>query len=159
MAFDPPAKQHSQFSPSGSTFLPCLSLPSKSHCRNSIFSIFLESPHQVDMKNVVKSSKHFFGYFNTQETHIYKCGRDQISRSLNFNYQNCKATIFNIYFLTLTMLKECQFSLIIWPRGKNVLKNFNGKDQSLSPKILEILDPATGQSKKLLFIFDQKNRY
>ena len=23
----------------------------------------------VDMKNVVKSSKHFFGYFNTLETH------------------------------------------------------------------------------------------
>ena len=36
---------------------------------NSIFSIFLESPHQVDMKNVVKSSKQFFGYFNTLETH------------------------------------------------------------------------------------------
>ena len=30
---------------------------------------FLESPHQVDMKNIVKSSKHFFGYFNTLETH------------------------------------------------------------------------------------------
>ena len=33
------------------------------------FYIFLESPHLVDMKNVVKSSKHFFGYFNTLETH------------------------------------------------------------------------------------------
>ena len=32
-------------------------------------TLFLESPHQVDMKNVVKSSKHFFGYFNTLETH------------------------------------------------------------------------------------------
>ena len=31
----------------------CLSLPSKSHRENSISSIFLESPHQVDMKNVV----------------------------------------------------------------------------------------------------------
>ena len=30
--------------------------------------IFLESPHQVDLKNIVKSSKHFFGYFNTLET-------------------------------------------------------------------------------------------
>ena len=29
---------------------------------------FLESPHQVDMKKVVKSSKHFFGYFTTLET-------------------------------------------------------------------------------------------
>ena len=24
---------------------------------------------QVDIKNIVKSSKHFFGYFNTLETH------------------------------------------------------------------------------------------
>ena len=54
---------------SGSTFLRCPSLPSKSHSGNSISSIFLESPHQVDMKNVVKSSKQFFGYFNTLETH------------------------------------------------------------------------------------------
>ena len=46
-----------------------ISLPSKSHGENSISSKFLESPHQVDMKNIVKSSKHFFGYFNTVETH------------------------------------------------------------------------------------------
>jgi hypothetical protein len=42
---------------------------SKSHRENSISSIFLEYPHQVNMKNVVKSSKNFFGYFNTLETH------------------------------------------------------------------------------------------
>ena len=42
---------------------------SKSHRENSISFIFLKFPHQVDMKNVVKSSKHFFGYFNTLETH------------------------------------------------------------------------------------------
>ena len=36
---------------------------------NSISFIFLESPHRVDMKNVVKSSKHFFAYFNNLETH------------------------------------------------------------------------------------------
>ena len=42
---------------------------SKSHHENSIYFIFLESLHQVDMKNVVKSSKHFFGYFHTLETH------------------------------------------------------------------------------------------
>ena len=32
---------------------------SKSHCENLISFIFLESPHQVDMKNFVKSSKPF----------------------------------------------------------------------------------------------------
>ena len=42
---------------------------SKSHRENSISFIFFESPHQVDMKNVVKSSKHFFGYFKTLKTH------------------------------------------------------------------------------------------
>ena len=47
---------------------------SKSHRENSISFTFLESPHQVDMKNVVKSSKHFFGYFNTLETHT-KCAQ------------------------------------------------------------------------------------
>ena len=61
--FELPSKLHSQFSPSGSTFLHCLSLPSISE--NSISSIFLEYHHQVDMKIFVKSSKHFFGYFNT----------------------------------------------------------------------------------------------
>ena len=36
--------------------------------------IFLEFPHQVDMKNVFRSSKHFLWYFNTLETHsaIYR---------------------------------------------------------------------------------------
>ena len=29
----------------------------------------LQVTHQVDMKNVVKSSKHYFGYFNTLEAH------------------------------------------------------------------------------------------
>ena len=71
--FELPAKQHSQFSPSGSTFLPCLSLLSKSHHGNSISYKFLESPHQVDLKNVVKSSENFFGYFNTLETQCTVC--------------------------------------------------------------------------------------
>ena len=42
---------------------------SKSHRENSISFIFLEFPHQVDMEKILKSSKHFFGYFNTLETH------------------------------------------------------------------------------------------
>ena len=42
---------------------------SKRHREISISFISLESPHQVDMKNVAKSFKHFFGYFNTLETH------------------------------------------------------------------------------------------
>ena len=30
--------------------------------------IFFQSTHQVDMKNVVRCYKHFFGYFNALET-------------------------------------------------------------------------------------------
>ena len=58
-----------------STFFPCLGLPSKGHCENSIFSIFLESPYQVDTKNVVKCWKDFLCYFTTLETY----------RDLNFS--------------------------------------------------------------------------
>ena len=55
--------------PDGLNWLCDFTGSSKSHHENSISLIFLKSPHQVDMKNVVKPSKHFFGYFNTLETH------------------------------------------------------------------------------------------
>ena len=55
--------------PDGLNWLCCSAGSSKSHRENSISFIFLESSHQVDMKNVVKFSKHFFGYFSTLKTH------------------------------------------------------------------------------------------
>ena len=55
--------------PDGLNWLCYFASSSKSHRENSISFIFLEFPHQVDMKSVVKSSKQFFGYFNTPETH------------------------------------------------------------------------------------------
>ena len=55
--------------PDGLNWLCYFAGSSKSYRENSISFIFLEYPHQVDMKNVVKSSKHIFGYFNTLETH------------------------------------------------------------------------------------------
>ena len=42
---------------------------SKSHRENSISCIFLESPHQVDMKNVVNCWKDFLQYFATLKTY------------------------------------------------------------------------------------------
>ena len=39
----------------------------------------LESPHQVDIKNVVKSSKPFLGYYNTLETHSETLGNKLFS--------------------------------------------------------------------------------
>ena len=56
--------------PDGQNWLCYFAGSSKSHRENSISFIFLESPHQVDMKNVVKYYKHFFGYFNALKTHF-----------------------------------------------------------------------------------------
>ena len=55
--------------PDGLNWLCYFAGSSKSHHENSISFIFLESPHQVDLKNAVNSSKDFLGYFNTLETH------------------------------------------------------------------------------------------
>ena len=41
----------------------------KSHCEIIIFCIFLQSTHQVDMKNIVECQKEFFAYFNALETY------------------------------------------------------------------------------------------
>jgi hypothetical protein len=50
---------------------------SKSHREDSISFIFLESSHQVEMKNVVKFWKDFLSYFTTLETYrgqsAWKC--------------------------------------------------------------------------------------
>ena len=51
--------------PDGLNWLCFFAGSSKSHGENSISFIFLESSDKVDMKNIVKSSKHSFGYFNT----------------------------------------------------------------------------------------------
>ena len=67
--FEGRLRQGKNVLPDGLNWLCYFAGSSKSHRENSISFIFLESPHQVDMKNVVKSSKHFFGYFNTLETH------------------------------------------------------------------------------------------
>ena len=67
--FEDRLRQGKNVLPDGLNWLCYFAGSSKSHHENSISSIFLESPHQVHMKNVVKSSKHFYGYFNTLETH------------------------------------------------------------------------------------------
>ena len=36
--------------------------------QKKICIFFLQSPHQVDMKNIVERQKDFFAYFNTLET-------------------------------------------------------------------------------------------
>ena len=50
-------------------WLSYLASSSKSHREISISCIFLQTPHQVDMKNVVKWWKDFVLYFTTLETY------------------------------------------------------------------------------------------
>ena len=67
--FEGRLRQGKNVLPNGLNWLCYFAGSSKSHCENSISFILLESPYQADMKNVVKSSKHFSGYFNILETH------------------------------------------------------------------------------------------
>ena len=55
--------------PDGLNWLCYFAGSSKSHRENSISFIFLESPYEVDMKNVVKCWKYFLSYFTTLETY------------------------------------------------------------------------------------------
>ena len=68
--FEGRLRQGKNVLPDGLNWLCYFAGRSKSHSENSISFTFFESTHQVDMKSVVKSSKHFFRYFNTVETHM-----------------------------------------------------------------------------------------
>ena len=70
--FEGRPRQGKNVLPDGLNWLCYFAGSSKSHGENSVSFIFLEYPHQVDMKNIVNSSKNFFGYFNTHETHSVK---------------------------------------------------------------------------------------
>ena len=71
--FEGRPRQGKNVLPDGLNWLCYLAGSSKSHRENSISCIFLESPHQVDMKNVVKCYKHFFCYFNALKTNCESC--------------------------------------------------------------------------------------
>ena len=75
--FEGRLRQGKNVLPDGLNWLCYFAGSSKSHLENSISFIFLESPHQVDMKNLVKSFKHFFWYFNTLETDSAGCADPQ----------------------------------------------------------------------------------
>ena len=64
--------------PDGLNWLCYFAGSSKSLRENSIPFIFLESPHQVGMKNVVKCWKDFLYYFTTLETYCVKLLIDNI---------------------------------------------------------------------------------
>ena len=90
--------------PDGLNWLCYFAGSSKSHRENSISFIFLESHHQVDMINVVKSSKQFFGYFNTLETYsVFIFPQDmsgplqQALRHLSYSYLGMNGTIMGLF--------------------------------------------------------------
>ena len=62
-------RQGKKLLPDWLDWLSYLAGSSKSHHEISISYIFLQSPHQVDMKNVVKWWKDFLLYFTTLETY------------------------------------------------------------------------------------------
>ena len=70
--FEGRAKQGKNVLPDGLNWLCYFAGSSKSHRENSISCIFLDSPHQVDMKNVVMLQTLFL-LFQCSKTH---CGTD-----------------------------------------------------------------------------------
>ena len=67
--FEGSLRQSKNVLPDGLNWLRYFAGSSKSHRQNSISFIFLDSSHEVDMKNVVKCYKHFFCYYNALKTH------------------------------------------------------------------------------------------
>ena len=67
--FEGRPRQGKNVLPDGLNWLCYFAGNSKSYRGNLISFIFLEFPNQVDMKNVVKCQKHYFGYFNALKTH------------------------------------------------------------------------------------------
>ena len=67
--FEGRLRQGKNVLPDGLHWLCYFAGSSKSHRENSISFIVLESPDQVDMKNVVKCWKDFVSYFTTLETY------------------------------------------------------------------------------------------
>ena len=72
--FEGRPRQGKNLLPDGLNWLCFFAGSSKSHRENPISCIFLESPHQVDMKNIVKRYKHFSCYFNALKTHCALLG-------------------------------------------------------------------------------------
>ena len=69
--FEGRPRQGKNMLPNGLNWLCYLAGSSKSHRENSISCIFLESPCQVDMKNVAKCWKDFLWYFKPKDSILF----------------------------------------------------------------------------------------
>ena len=79
---------------------------SKSHRENSIYFLFLESSDHLNMKNVVKFSKHFFGYFNTLETHSKLLNARLIDNDFGFRKSGWQQLLEHSYLCKLLLTKR-----------------------------------------------------
>ena len=102
--FDGISRQGKNVLPDGLNWLFYFAGSSKSHRENSISCIFLESPHQVDMKNIVKCYKHFFCYLNALKTHCVVFVRD-VAHSWALVDSNCILKVMLFTYITLLWLE------------------------------------------------------
>ena len=123
--FEGRPRQGKNLLPDGLNWLCYFGGSSKSHHENSISFIFLESPTQVDMKNVNQFFKHFFWYFNTLETHSVILSR-RLKTATSYNYKHFDTSSNTIKKFTKSVCKlQClhlrQIFLMLWPLLKKSL--------------------------------------
>ena len=99
-------RQGKSLLPDGLNWLCYFTGSSKSHLENSISCIFLESPHQLGMKDVVKSSKHFFWLFQYSRNSQCNCSD---KTGLNSFYTSQKRTWTVCY-----QRSEIFFQKLVW---------------------------------------------
>ena len=123
--FEGRLRQGKNVLPDGLNWLCYFAGNSKGHRENSISFIFLESPHQVDMKNLVKCYKHFFGYFNALETHGAELFSWQIPKSSHdvFIFEGRGGVLQNRVYVSDQSIFGCKFSgyCILHECSRNVL--------------------------------------
>ena len=86
---------------------------------NFFFCIFLQSTHQVGMKNVVKCYKEFFGHFNALKTHgdLSKLVEEVSKVNIFFNTaQPCQQKLITDTSAPCDMVELIVYPIISFPR-------------------------------------------
>ena len=88
--------------PDGLNWLCYFAGSSKSHHKNSISCIFLESPHQVYMKNAVKSSKNYFVFQYSRNSRCLAQHNVLKKAWRNIYFQSCSKGFYLDHFLDIS---------------------------------------------------------
>ena len=122
--FEGRPRQGKNVLPDGLNWLCYFAGNSKGHREYSISFIFLESPHQVGMKNLVKCYKHFFGYFNALKTHGDCIKSEHIGANfLPWIWTVCWSSCMLFCFLDCKSIQGDCFTFtfgIFWIQGQNM---------------------------------------